>query len=93
MDEEEQQLQARMGIRIGLCRPQADYVTTHSLVALFDLAFVTARVPERWRAGEIVALPKKGDRTLVENHRGITIMCHVSKRMCRVSNRERGLLQ
>ena len=29
-DEEEQQLQARMGIRIGLCRPQADYVTTHS---------------------------------------------------------------
>ena len=30
-DEEEQQLQARMGIRIGLCRPQADYVTTHSL--------------------------------------------------------------
>ena len=24
-DEEQQQLQARMGIRIGLCRPQADY--------------------------------------------------------------------
>ena len=22
-----------MGIRIGLCRPQADYVTTHSVAA------------------------------------------------------------
>jgi hypothetical protein len=50
-----------------------------ALVALFNLAFVTARVPVQWRAGEIVALPKKGDRTRVENHRGITIMSHVGK--------------
>ena len=52
-----------------------------ALVALFNLAFVAARVPVQWRAGEIVALPKKGDRTRVEHHRGIdiTIMSHVGK--------------
>lgn len=50
-----------------------------ALVALFNLAFRTARVPEQWRAGEVVALPKKGDHTRAENHRGITIMSHVGK--------------
>ena len=50
-----------------------------ALAALFNLAFKSAKVPEQWRAGEIIALPKKGDHTRPENHRGITIMSHVGK--------------
>jgi len=57
-----------------------------ALVALFNLAFRTAKVPAIWREGEIVCLHKKGDKSEVNNYRPITLMCALGKLYTRVLN-------
>ena len=53
---------------------------------LFNLAFCNAAVPAGWRAGEIICLHKKGDKSDVANYRGITLMCALGKLHARVLN-------
>ena len=57
-----------------------------ALVPLFNMAFCNAAVPASWRAGEIICLHKKGDKSDVSNYRGITLMCALGKLYARVLN-------
>jgi hypothetical protein len=39
----------------------------------------SAAVPSIWRAGKIICLHKKGDKSDVSNYRGLTLMCALGK--------------
>ena len=57
-----------------------------ALAPLFNMALRSATVPAIWRAGEIICLHKKGDKSDVSNYRGITLMCALGKLYARVLN-------
>jgi hypothetical protein len=44
----------------------------------------TQQVPEEWKTGLLVKIPKKGDLSRCENWRGITLLCAASKILTRV---------
>ena len=53
--------------------------TKHYVLALMNEVFTTKRPPKTWLATTITPIPKKGDLTKVDNHRGIALMSAVAK--------------
>ena len=58
--------------------------TTDVLYQLFNKIWEKEEIPEEWRSGLLVKLPKKGDLTRCENWRGITLLCITSKVLTRI---------
>ncbi|XP_039403554.1 uncharacterized protein LOC120409474, partial [Mauremys reevesii] len=54
------------------------------LEELFNKAWEEEKVPEAWKKGIIVKLPKKGDLSLCDNWRGINLLSVLGKVFCRV---------
>jgi len=71
-----------------------------SLWKLFNMVFSSGCVPGDWRRGLIVPVPKGGDRRVVSNYRGITLLSVVGKVFTQIVQQrlsrwfeERGLLE
>ena len=54
------------------------------LVHLFNLCWTQEQVPEEWRKGLIVKLPKKGNISDCNNWRGVTLLSVPSKVFCAI---------
>ena len=63
----------------------ADIICSH-LTDLFNGIFALGKFPESWTEGNIVPVFKKGDDTLPENYRGITLVSCLSKLFTGVIN-------
>jgi hypothetical protein len=46
---------------------------------MFRFAYVTGTVPESWTKAVIIPVPKKGDLSLIENHRPISLLENIRK--------------
>ena len=55
-----------------------DY-TKRLVLGFMNEVFQTKQPPKAWRVTTLVPIPKKGDLTRVENHRGIALMSAVAK--------------
>jgi hypothetical protein len=64
---------------------QADMETTVNILhkLLYEI-LNTEQVPEEWKTVLLVKIPKKGDLSICENWRGITLLCAASKILTRV---------
>ena len=64
---------------------KADHTTsTKSLKKLFNKVWEEEKVPEAWKRGIIVKLPKRGDLSVCANLRGIDLLSVSGKIFCRV---------
>ena len=59
-------------------------VTADILLDLFQEAWDTEEVPQEWRKGYIIKLPKKGDLSECKNWRGIQLLSLPSKIFTRI---------
>ena len=59
-------------------------LSAKALYKIFNQAWDEERVPEDWKRGIIVKLPKKGDLTICGNWRGINLLSVPGKIFCRV---------
>jgi len=50
-----------------------------SLWKLYNIVFSSGRIPRDWGRGLIVPVPKGGDKRVVSNYRGITLLSVVGK--------------
>ena len=66
------------GIAAELLKADAE-ASADALVVLFSRIWLQEEVPEDWLRGLIVKLPKKGDLSLSDNWRGITLLCIICK--------------
>ena len=64
---------------IRLCRP---------LSIIYKLIYNTGIIPQEWKSANIVPIHKKGDKSLIENYRPISLLCLSSKIMERVTQDE-----
>ena len=63
----------RDGITVELLK--ADKIITESILEeLFRVICDTEEIPSRWTKGIIIKIPKKGDLTVCENSRGVTLL-------------------
>ena len=58
--------------------------TIQQLTRLFNLAYRTEVAPLDWQRGLISPIRKKGDVTVCDNHRGITLLAHTGKVYTRI---------
>ena len=54
---------------------------------LFNKVFESSYFPSAWSIGEIIPLHKKGDKSNVDNYRGITLLSTVGKLFTRILNK------
>ena len=54
------------------------------LLNLFNRIWSEEKIPEEWRKGLVIKLPKKGDLSCCKNWRGIVLLNMASKVFCRV---------
>ena len=59
-------------------------ISTSELPKLFNRVLEEREVPSDWKRSLIVRIPKKGDLTLCDNYRGISLLLVSSKVFCRV---------
>ena len=60
------------------------HLSAQMLVKVFNQAWDEEKVPEDWKRGIIVKLPKKGDSSVCGNWRGINLLSVPGKIFCRV---------
>ena len=58
--------------------------TTDRLNELFDKIWEEEKVPNNWKRGLIIKLPKRGDLKECKNWRGITLLSIISKVIIRI---------
>ena len=59
---------------------KADLIgSTNMLYDLFQDIWKEEAIPEEWKEGYIIKIPKKGDLSSCSNYRGITLLCIASK--------------
>ena len=64
---------------------KADLIgSTNMLYDLFQDIWKEEAIPEEWKEGYIIKIPKKGDLSSCSNYRGITLLCIASKIFNRV---------
>lgn len=61
---------------------------TDTLINLVNECWTNATVPEDWRRGMIIRLPKKGNLSDCNNWRGITLLSVPGKVLCAVAFEE-----
>ena len=71
------------GIPAELYKADSD-VAVRELTRLFDKIWHEEKIPEQWKKGLIVKIPKKGDLKECKNWRGVTLLPVASKVMGRV---------
>jgi len=59
-------------------------ITANMLHPLFEKIWTEGEIPNDWKCGLLVKLPKKGDTTNCDNWRGITLLSVPSKVLTRV---------
>ncbi|KAI8493068.1 hypothetical protein Bbelb_290720 [Branchiostoma belcheri] len=59
-------------------------VSARALIKLFNRVWEDEKVPDFWKRGIIVKLPKKGDLSVCGNWRGINLLSVTGKIFCRV---------
>ena len=59
----------------------------NKLLKIFNAAYKAKMVPSDWQKGVISAILKKGDKTVCNNHRGITLLSHAGKIYNRILGR------
>jgi hypothetical protein len=59
-------------------------VTENLILPLIQAIWKEERMPEEWRRGLLIKIPKKGDRTRCSNWRGITLLPVPSKILTRI---------
>ena len=57
-------------------------IIVHALTSLMNACWCKSAVPDEWRQGMIIRLPKKGDLTNCDNWRGITLLSVPGKVFC-----------
>jgi hypothetical protein len=70
-------------IQADLLQADAD-LSADALLKLFSKIWEAEIIPEEWKKGMIVRIPKKGDLGLCDNWRGITLISSPSKVFCKV---------
>ena len=63
---------------------ESEDISVDVLYTLFNRIWDEGSVPEQWKEGIIVKLPKKGDLTQCNNWRGITLLSVPGKVLCRI---------
>ena len=58
---------------------EADDILTGHLTDLFNMVFDSGCFPQKWSEGYIIPIYKKGDKSVPNNYRGITIMSNLGK--------------
>ena len=58
-----------------------------AVTMLFQRAFREEDVPDDWRSGVVVPIPKAGDTRQIENYRGITLLSTIGKTFVAILNR------
>ena len=58
-----------------------------AVTMLFQRAFREEDVPDDWRSGVVVPIPKAGDTKQIENYRGITLLSTIGKTFVAILNR------
>ena len=66
------------GIPVELIQA-AGCVAVEWLLEIFNEAYKTERIPREWQEGLVCPIFKKGDKTVCENHRGVTLLAHAGK--------------
>jgi hypothetical protein len=61
-----------------------DNISVNALHHLINRIWNEEQTPDDWRKGLLVKLPKKGDLSLCNNWRGITLLSIPSKILCSV---------
>ena len=61
-----------------------DNISANALHYLINRIWNEEQIPDDWRKGLLVQLPKKGDLSLCNNWRGITLLSIPSKFLCSV---------
>ena len=59
-------------------------VVAPSLTAIFNMSIDTQQFPSKWKTAKVIPLFKKGQRSLLDNYRPISILPVVSKLMERI---------
>jgi hypothetical protein len=54
------------------------------LLPLFTDIWTSETIPDEWKRGVIVKIPKKGDLSNYKNWRGINLLCVASKVFCKI---------
>ena len=70
-------------INAELLKDSQDMAIT-KLQSLFNRILEEQKVPSDWKRSLIVKIPKKGDLTLCDNYRGISLLSVPSKIFCRI---------
>jgi exonuclease III len=71
------------GIPAELLKADID-VTAEILQPLFSGIWTSETIPDDWKRGVIVKIPKKGDLSNCKNWRGINLLCVTSKVFCSI---------
>ena len=58
--------------------------STHELEILFNRILNEQEIPSDWKRSLIITIPKKGDMTICDNYRGISLLSVPSKVFCRI---------
>ena len=68
----------RNSITAELLKADKD-LAAEQMEELFKVIWEKEVIPDEWKKGIIVKIPKKGDLTVCDNYRGITLLCVPSK--------------
>ena len=61
-----------------------DNIAVNALHHIINRIWNEEQIPDDWRKGLLVKLPKKGDLSICDNWRGITLLSIPSKILCSV---------
>ena len=62
------------GVPVELLRVAPPHITS-SYLELFNHILATHQVPDQWKSSILIPIPKKGDRSISSNWRGISLLC------------------
>ena len=63
----------------GKILKKCHFSLAYPLSILFNLSFNTGKIPDEWKLANIIPVHKKGDKSLVENYRPISLTCLIMK--------------
>jgi exonuclease III len=77
-------------LKLAVTKSDADGPTTPFGVLIFGLVkamFKSGVIPECWQSALVVSVPKKGDKSLMDNYRGISLIAEVVKVLATIISR------
>ena len=74
------------GLPVEILRAGGECVM-QQLLRIINVAYISERAPLDWQRGVISPLFKKGEKTVCDNHRGVTLLSHAGKIYTRILER------